>query len=79
MFPFRNSYNTIKTSFGKAIELVVQDLYNFYNSEDNAFEPNQIYPFNPFQISQTLLNVIKIMTITIVSKTRNDSHKKYDL
>jgi hypothetical protein len=34
----------------EAIEEVVQDFYNLYNPEDNAFEPNPVYPFDPFQI-----------------------------
>jgi hypothetical protein len=44
------NWNTIKTNYGQAIEQVVKDFYNFYNPEDNALEPNPIYPFVPFQI-----------------------------
>ena len=44
------NWNTIKTNYGQAIEQVVKEFYNFHNPEDNAFEPNPIYPFDPFQI-----------------------------
>lgn len=44
------NWNTIKSNYGQAIEEVVQDFYNLYNPEDNAFEPNPVYPFDPSQI-----------------------------
>lgn len=44
------NWNTIKSNYGQAIEQEVQDFYNLYNPEDNAFEPNPVYPFDPFQI-----------------------------
>lgn len=46
-----SNWGTVKTTaYGKAIEKVVLKFYNLYNPEDNVFQPNEIYPFYPFQI-----------------------------
>ncbi|SRR5215204_27921 len=45
------NWGTVKmTAFGEAIDEEVVDFYNLYNTEDNALEPNSVYPFYPYQI-----------------------------
>ncbi len=47
-----SNWETVKTTaYGGAIEQEVIEFYNLYSPEDNALEPNPIYPFYPFQIN----------------------------
>jgi Alpha/beta hydrolase of unknown function (DUF900) len=46
-----SNWGTVKSvPYGQAVQEEVLKFYNLYNSEDNIFEPNAIYPFVPFQI-----------------------------
>lgn len=45
------NWNTLKTTaYGQAIDQEVRHFYNLYNTQDNALEPNPIYPFYPYQV-----------------------------
>jgi hypothetical protein len=46
----RTNWNTLKSDYGEDIQSEVITFYNLFNPKDNAFEPNSINPFSPFQV-----------------------------